>query len=426
LGDNLIREVNKMSDDYEPEYVPFTTPVIPPEDKKKKKEKKPPEKKKEKKFPEKKKAMPIKQISEEIKTYTWQMERFQIMLADSSEILVALMLDSAPSEPIKEALLQFTSRFEEKFKTEIENFRGNVSWFRPAMEIADDSFNMFLMRPQCLPLTNSELKNINLSPTESKVVRVAQDLSKNTGYFFLATLLDEVLKRFKLPREKVLSSFFSLNRKKAFISIPIENVVQEVQKRQLWDQVSCVEGITDKECNLLLDDLMVSTEESRIALISRLLDFKKKTRSTQVREEIAKRRQIRKERDEAFKLVDQYLKAGDYNSVVATFDNIIQLSLDLGEESIAKELAQRAQVYREELSQMVQRIPMLRSQRNEALNQAELLELNGKYTEAAQQFDLASKLSAEIGEIDKAKNYINQAQRLMSLSELAKLREKLR
>ncbi|MHA1425044.1 MAG: hypothetical protein ACTSQI_03565 [Candidatus Helarchaeota archaeon] len=54
------------------------------------------------------------------------------------------------------------------------------------------------------------------------------------------------------------------------------------------------------------------------------------------------------------------------------------------------------------------------------------MELNGKYTEAAQQFDLASKLSAEIGEIDKAKNYINQAQRLMSLSELAKLREKLR
>jgi hypothetical protein len=415
-----------MSDDYKPEYVPFTTPVAPPEDKKKKKEKKPPEKRKEKKLPEKRKGKPLKVISEDIKTYTWQMERFQIMLADSENILVALMLDSAPSEPIKEALLQFTSRFEQKFSTEIENFRGNMSWFRPATEIADDSFNMFLMRPQCLPLTDSELKEISLTSTESKVVRIAQELCKETGYFFLATLLDEVLKRFKMPRERVLSSFFSLNRKKAFIPIHIEDVIQEVQKRLLWDQVSCVDGITDEECNLLLDDLMVSTEESRIALISHLLDFKKKTRSTQVREEIARRRQIRKERDDAFKMVDEYLKASDYNSVVAIFDKIIQLSLDLGEESIAQELAQRAHAYRAELSQMVQRIPMLRSQRNEALNQAELLELNGRYVEAAQQFDLASKLSAEIGEIDKAKEYLSQAERLMSLSELAKLRERLR
>ena len=75
---------------------------------------------------------------------------------------------------------------------------------------------------------------------------------------------------------------------------------------------------------------------------------------------------------------------------------------------------------------MAQRIPALRSQRNEALNQAELLEINGKYIEAAQQFDLASKLSVEIGEMDKAKEYLSQSQRLMSLAELAKLRERLK
>ncbi len=174
-------------DDYKPEYVPFAAPAVPKEKKKKKKEKleeeeEPPRKKKEK----------YKAITDaDVKTYTWQMERFQIMLADSKNVLVALMLDSEPSEPIKDALYKFTTQFENRFQTEIENFRGNVSWFRPATVIADDSFNMFLMQPQVLPINPTELKQMKLTDVESKVVRVAQDLSKETGYFFLATLLDE-------------------------------------------------------------------------------------------------------------------------------------------------------------------------------------------------------------------------------------------
>ncbi|MHA1267786.1 MAG: hypothetical protein ACTSRS_21300 [Candidatus Helarchaeota archaeon] len=413
-------------DDYEPEYVPFTAPVTPVEKKKKKekvKEKKPKKKEPEKKPPE---QPQLKVTPDEVKTYTWQMENFQIMLADSKDILVALMLDSEPSEPIKEALLRFTSEFENKFATEIENFRGNVQWFRPANEIADKSFNMFLMRPQCLPLSEAALKQIKFTDVEAKVVRVAQELSKATGYFFLATLLDEVLHRYKIPQEKVLRSFFTLNRKKAFIPIQISEVAREVEKRKLWEQVICVDGLSPEECDLLLDDLLESNEEGRIALLAKLSDFKKKQRGTLLREEIARRKQIRKERDELFKQVDEYLKLNDYNSVIALFDKIIQLSLEIGEETVAQELTNRAQIFRTQLTQMAQRIPALRSQRNEALNQAELLELSGRYEEAAQQFEYAAKLSNEVGEFDKSKEYFSQAERLRSLSELARLRESLK
>lgn len=427
-----------MSDDYQPEFIPFVTPALP-EDKKKKKEKKVKEKKekpkKEKPRKEKgekepskkkKKKIPIKVTIEDVKTYTWQMERFQIMLADSKEVLVALMLDSAPSEPIREALLKFTSEFENQFANEIENFRGNVSWFRPANQIADDSFNMFLMRPQCLPLSPAALKEISLTETESKIVRIAQEIAQETGYFFLATLLDEVLGRFKIPREKVLKSFFTLNRKKAFIPVQIADVAKEVEKRKLWEQVICVDGLTAEECEFLLEDLMVSNEESRISLLAKLIDFKKKQRGVLLREEVAKRRRIRKERDELFKRVDEYLKLNDYNSVVQLFDHITQLSLEIGEDSVAQELTNRAQVFRTQITQMAQRIPALRSQRNEALNQAELLELSGKYMDAARQFEIAAALSTEIGEFDKTKEYVSQAQRLTSLTELARLRERLR
>jgi hypothetical protein len=414
-------------DDYKPEYVPFTTPVAPSDKKKKKKKGKEPQP--EKRKPKKEKQPPQKQLkisAEEIKTYTWQMERFQIMLADSKEVLVALMLDSEPSEPIKEALLRFTSEFENKFATEIENFRGNVQWFRPANDIADESFNMFLMRPQCLPLTEAALKQIKLTDTESKVIRVAKEISKETGYFFLATLLSEVLQRYKMPQEKVLRSFFTLHRKEAFIPIQIADVGREVEKRKLWEQVICVDGLSPEECELLLDDLLDSNEESRIALLAKLSDYKKKERGNRLREELAKRRQIRKDRDTLYKQVDEYLKVNDYNSVIHLFDQIVQLSLEIGEESVAQQLTNRAQVFRSQLSQMSQRIPALRSQRNEALNQAELLELSGRYEEAAQQFEYASNLSNEVGEFDKSKEYMSQADRLRSLSELAKLRESLR
>ncbi|MFX1294611.1 MAG: hypothetical protein ACFFD2_07135 [Promethearchaeota archaeon] len=403
-------------------YIPFTEPAVPPEQKKKEKEVKRKKEKKEKKPPEK----PMKFGHKDIKTYTWQMENFQIMLADSQSVLVALMLDSSPSEPITEALLKFTSLFEDKFKTEIESFRGNVSWFRSAAEIADDSFNMFLMRPQCLPLTEKALKCIRLTDVEARVVKIAQHISKDTGYFFLATLLDEVLKRFKISKERALRSFFTLHNKKAFIPIHIEEVKNEVEKRQMWQLASCIDGITSEECDLLMGDLLLSTVESRETLIAQILEFKKKTRGNQLREEIEKRKRLRKERNECFKKVDEFLRANDFNKVVNTFDQIINLSWDLGEASVAQELSNRARVYRDELHQMRNRIPMLRNQRNDALNQAELLELNGKYEEAAQQFQLASNLSAEIGEIDKSKDYLDQTQRLLSLAELKKLRERLK
>jgi hypothetical protein len=336
------------------------------------------------------------------------------------------MLDSAPSEPIKEALLKFTSQFENKFKTEIEGFRGNVSWFRPGTELADESFNMFLMSPQCLPLTEEALKSVNLTETEAKVVKVAQEVCAQTGYFFLATLLDEMLKRYKVPREKVLKSFFNLHRKKAFLPINIEAVGQEVEKRKLWQQISVIDGLTQDEYDLLMEDLLASNEESRISLLAEILGFKKKDRGIRVREELTKRKRVRKDRDEWFKSVDEYLRLNDFTEVVKVFDYIIQLSMELGEDSVAQALTTKAQSYRQELDQMTQRVPALRSQRNEALNQAELLELGGNYEDAAKQYDFAASLSVEIGDIEKAKEFIAQAQRLMSLAELAKLRERLK
>lgn len=435
-----------MTDDYKPTYVPFTAPVAPEEKKKEKKEekkkeekpkkpaeeKKPPEEKPQKfKAPKPSKGKgeaPKKVAPGDIKTYTWQMvgTDYQIMLADSKNILIALMLDSSPSEPIKASLLKFTREFEGQFRNEIENFRGNVQWFRPGTQLADDAFNMFLMQPQCLPITAEELASIKLTPVEEKVVKQAQKVSKDTGYFFLATLLDDLIKEYNIPRERILKSFFTLHAKKAFLPIKIEEVGKEVEKRKLWNQVSVIEGLTQEETDVLMDDLLLSNDESRNDLLARLLEFKKKTRGIQLREELAKRRRVRRERDEYFKRVDELLKLNDYAEVINTFNRIIQLSKELGEFTIAQELTQRAQSYSQEINQMAQRVPELRSQRNEALNQAEMFELNGNYLQAAEQFAVAAEFSAEIGEYDKAKDYINQAERLKGLSELSKLRERLR
>ena len=438
--------------DFNPTYVPFTAPVAP-EKKKEKKEKK--EEKKEEKPKEEKPKKPVEEkkpteekprklkeekplkdkgetpkkgVPSDIKTYTWQMvgTDYQIMMADSKNILIALMLDSAPSEPIKASLLKFTHNFENKFKNEVENFRGNVQWFRPGTELADDAFNMFLMQPQCLPITCEELECIKFTPLEDKIVKHAQKLCKDTGYFFLATLLDDLIKEYNIPQERILKAFFNLHDKKAFLPINIEEVGKEVEKRKLWNQVSVLEGLTREEYDVLMEDLLVANEESRNDLLARLLEFKKKSRGVQLREELAKRRRVRKERDEYFKRVDELLKLNDYTEVINTFNHIIQLSKQLGELTIAQELTQRAQTYSQEINQMAQRIPELRGQRNEALNQAEMFELNGNYLQAAEQFVAAAELSAEIGEYDKAKDYINQAERLKGLSELSKLRERLR
>ncbi|MHA1786013.1 MAG: hypothetical protein ACTSVY_04035 [Candidatus Helarchaeota archaeon] len=441
-----------MSRRKKPRYIPFAGGVIdetskdkPKDDKKddlKKKEKekkiskkdKKKETKKDKKIDTKKqKKKELKRIEEkvedktqDISTFTWQMDKFQIMLADGEDIMVAIMLESEPSDPIKTSLIEFTRQFETMFKEDIKNFAGKVSVFQPARELASNLFNLFLMQPQMLPQDEMVIKEARLNSVERRVLYAAQNLAEERGFFFIATLMEHFVKEKKMDEEKLIKSIFSLHDKKIFRSIPIESISEESEKYSLIKRLppSCKLNIEEK--NRIIDELINSTEESREHFFNVLPNLPKKNLTEAIFREIEKRRKIRENRDQLFSKIDEYINNDQYDNAVIILNQVANLSLQIGEKMVAKEFQERAQMFQQAAAQMKQRIPLLKQERNQLLTNAEAFEVEGQYDNAIANYQRAAEISHEISDFDLAKKCEQAIERLRSLKELAKLRESLR
>ena len=190
-----------------PKYIPFQKPHIPASKKKEKK-------KKEKKFSN---AL----TTSGFQIHTYPMEQYQIWLADSEDVIVAAMLESEPSDPIKQSLFEFSKDFRTKYEKNIREFLGKLSDFDTAKELVNKHFNLFLIQPIKLP-TTAEIKKIKLNSDEKFVVKIAKIISKERGFFFMATLIDNIIKQIKISEDNIIKAIFSLNRKGIFKIIDIE------------------------------------------------------------------------------------------------------------------------------------------------------------------------------------------------------------
>ena len=443
-----------MSRRKKPRYVPFAggVPDEEPKDKKedikkdeviekpkedKKKEEKKKENKKDEKVDKKKdlkriekeetlKEEPLVSKEEEISTFTWQMEKFQIMLADGEDIMVAIMLESEPSEPTKASLIEFTKQFEAKFKDDIRNFAGDVTVFKPAQELASKSFNLFLMQPQMFPYDPLIIQNAKLNSTEKRVYNYARSLAEERGFFFIATLMEQFVKGKNVDQERLIKAIFSLHDKGVFRSVPIEKISEESEKHLLMKRLP-------PDCNLnfdqrieVMNELINSTEESREHFFKVLPNLPKKNINLQILKEINKRRKIREDRDVLFGKLDEYINADEYDNAVMILNQVANLSLQIGEGTVAQEFQDRAQMFQQAAEQMRQRIPLLREERNRLLGQGESFEVEGNYDGAMDAYQKAAQISHEISDFDMAKKCEQAIERIKSLKELSKLRDSLR
>jgi len=427
-----------MSRRKKPRYVPFTgapideKPIVPKEkDKKvekvKEKEKKVEKVKEEKKVDKKKsKEEKIVDTSQDINTFTWQMENFQIMLADGEDIMVAIMLESEPSEPIKQSLIEFTKEFESTYKEKIVNFQGRVSDFAPAREMADTIFNLFLMQPQMFPYDDTILEKCKITSIESRVCNVAKELAAERGFFFIATLMDEIGKKKKIEQEKLIKAIFSLHKQGIFKSISIEKISEESEKHLLMKRLPVNLKLNVDQKMEIMNELVNSTEESREHFFSVLPNLPKKDPVLQILREIEKRHKIRENRDQLFAKLDEYVNNDQIENAIMVLTQVANLSLQIGERSVADVFNERAEKFKQAAEEMRQQIPRMRNQRNQLLNQAEALEVEGKYDEAMAAYEQASTFSSEISDFEMVKRCNDAVERLKSLKELASLRESLR
>lgn len=396
----------------------------PPTTEKKKEVPKVDKEKDKKQKVEKKKE--VKKTAKEVPTYTWQMENFSIMLADGDEIMVALMLDSEPSDSITQSLVNFTKDFEKQFKNALRDFRGNIRDFQDAKILCEEEFNLFLMKPQVLPLEEEDINSAKLNVVERSLVKTARDLAKERGFFFIAPLIDETIKRSGHTREKVIQSIFAMKNKKVLISLDIDQISEESEKRTLWTRLSEYKTLTKADKETLLTDLLISPPESRETALLALAASPRKKLSGYVRKIVQERSSVRTQREQLFTQLDLLLKSENLEQAARVLVQIADYSERLGERTTAAQFRTRANDFNQRLEGVRQRIPVLRGQLNELLSKGELLEIAGKYTEALDILTQASKIATEVGDFEELKRCQNGVSRIRNLIELASLRESLR
>ncbi|NHI91311.1 MAG: hypothetical protein EAX96_02325 [Candidatus Lokiarchaeota archaeon] len=348
------------------------------------------------------------------------------MLADGEDIMVAIMLDSEPSEPIKTSLIEFTKEFEKTYKKEIKGFAGDVNVFKPAQELANKTFNLFLMQPQMFPYDPAILDNAGLTSIERKIYNNAREIAEERGFFFIATLMEQFVKGTKVDQEKLIKAIFSLHEKGVFRSIPIEKISEESEKHLLMKRLPANVNLDFDDRMEILNELINSTEESREHFFKVLPTLPKKNMALQMKREMDKRRKIRENRDLLFAKLDEYINQDEYENAVMILNQVANLSLQIGENTVAQEFQDRAQMFQQAAEQMRQRIPLLRDERNRLLNQGEAFEVEGNYDGAVDCYEKAGQISHEISDFDMAKKCEQAIERIKSLKELAKLRESLR
>ena len=99
----------------------------------------------------------------------------KIVITDGKNIRVALILDKAPTEQLKEGQLAFTNQFEVKYGSilDVDTFDGDVSRFKDADELIETYFNTTLM----YPLQLAGLKDVfKLKPLEKALIEVAEQI----------------------------------------------------------------------------------------------------------------------------------------------------------------------------------------------------------------------------------------------------------
>jgi hypothetical protein len=142
---------------------------------------------------------------------------FKIVITDGAHIRVALILDGAPSEKLKENQWAFTNEFEDKFKPVIMKFTGDIKPFKETDRLVEKYFNISLMYPLQV---GKHWEVIQLNALEKALMEVAEQVQKEKKFFFVSTLLSFGLAGRKQSRDQIISTILNLKRKG--LLVPLE------------------------------------------------------------------------------------------------------------------------------------------------------------------------------------------------------------
>ncbi|NHI93942.1 MAG: hypothetical protein EAX96_15745 [Candidatus Lokiarchaeota archaeon] len=121
---------------------------------------------------------------------------YNILMVDREFSRIALILDKAPDEDLRNTINTFADKFGERFNEHLKQFDGNLQPFKKALPLIQEHLRLSLLYPHHLSssaiefIKNDRFPN-NLTTLDKTLIKLAETIMRtnNVSYFFLPQLI---------------------------------------------------------------------------------------------------------------------------------------------------------------------------------------------------------------------------------------------
>ncbi|MHA1230557.1 MAG: hypothetical protein ACTSRP_08020 [Candidatus Helarchaeota archaeon] len=156
--------------------------------------------------------------------------KYKILVMDGELVKCALITEFVPSQEIRQQLQEFLERFEQVYRNELINFRGNVNVFKTAGDLVKDCFELELTYPQVftdaglryLELIKKNKPIKDLTKLEIALIKIMDSIMKTRGtnYFFMPLVISMAQAARPEQDVEIIGALYNLYQRK--IITPVE------------------------------------------------------------------------------------------------------------------------------------------------------------------------------------------------------------
>lgn len=157
--------------------------------------------------------------------------KFVLLVHDATKIRSILVCDHTPSFQLKRLIVNFSQLFEKIYAKALDEFVGEVSLFDDAHEVVEQVFETNLLFPYAARMI-SPTEEEQLDSLEKIIYRTGFEKSQQAGFFFIATMCDELKSMLQKPTRDILHAIYELLQLEFFIPQQIEtaaNYLDEIK-----------------------------------------------------------------------------------------------------------------------------------------------------------------------------------------------------
>jgi hypothetical protein len=319
-----------------------------------------------------------------------------LLLSDGEYIRVALVLGKKASLILRRNLMKFIHTFERTYIENLPNWRGQLNIFREAGIIVDEILSTSIILPHEITYEFSTAKALK-KPHSRDVLKIANSLIKESErkFFFIATLLKEATEKTGKDTAEIFMGIKELRDTKILIPIEIATIeakpISQQELNLINQKVSSLVSLSQDEKQKLVNDLaQMGPAEREAYFVSLTEQHAIISAPIETRPGAAVIDTIKGAKKEIKNLRKNALaakKEKDYDKSIKIFQNALKLASnwDLLKES-------------QELDDTIRltKIEDLKNKMNTLEKEAKLAAKVKEYNEAAQKYNMASKIASEI------------------------------